>query len=263
MNSSDTRAASRRPPDSRVAVECRGVVKRFYYYEHRDRTLREWFVAALRGRPKKRSTSAGFHLEQFDLSIPAGQSVALIGSNGSGKSTALRIMAGIYAPTAGTVELHGRMTAVIELGAGFHPELSGLENVSLSGAVLGMRPGEMESRLDDIVRFAELGDFIDTPVKYYSSGMRARLAFAVSTAVDPDIALLDEVLAVGDASFRQRCLDWVDRFRERNGTLVFVSHDLDAVLKLADRVVWMDGGRIRDDGDPRAVIDAYLASVAG
>ncbi|NNE07560.1 MAG: ABC transporter ATP-binding protein [Gemmatimonadetes bacterium] len=250
MNSSD-----------RIAVECRDVAKRFYYYEHRDGSLREWFVRTLRGRPRK-ETNAGFHLDQLNVSVSVGESVALIGSNGSGKSTALRIMAGIYSPTAGSVRVNGRMTAVIELGAGFHPELSGRENVSLSGAVIGMKPGEMESRLESIIAFAELGDFIDTPVKYYSSGMRSRLAFAVSTAVNPDVALLDEILAVGDATFRKRCLDWIDSFRARGGTLVFVSHDLDSVIRLADRVIWMDAGSVRAEGDPREVVDAYLASVA-
>lgn len=252
MNSSDRSA---------VAVECREVVKRFYYYEHRDGSLREWFVRSLRGTARNRSTP-GFHLKDFSMSVAVGESVALIGSNGSGKSTALRIMAGIYSPTSGSVRVNGRMTAVIELGAAFHPELSGRENVSLSGAVLGMKPGEMESRLESIIAFAELGEFIDMPVKYYSSGMRSRLAFAVSTAVNPDVALLDEILAVGDATFRKRCLDWIDSFRTRGGTLIFVSHDLDSVLRIADRVIWMDGGEIRADGEPRTVIDAYLASVA-
>ncbi len=250
MNSSD-----------RIAVECRDVVKRFYYYEHRDGSLREWFVRTLRGRPRTKA-SHGFHLDHLSITVPVGESVALIGSNGSGKSTALRIMAGIYSPTSGSVRVNGRMTAVIELGAGFHPELSGRENVSLSGAVLGMRPGEMESKLESIIAFAELGEFIDTPVKYYSSGMRSRLAFAVSTAVNPDVALLDEILAVGDATFRKRCLDWIDAFRARGGTLVFVSHDLDSVLRLADRVIWMDAGKVRAEGNPREVVDAYLASVA-
>jgi len=185
------------------AVELRGVSKRFYFYEHRTSSLREWFIRRVLRRPLH-VRRAEFTLRAVDLRVERGESVALVGPNGSGKSTALRLIAGIYRPSTGRVETNGRITAVIELGAGFHPELTGAENIALYASVLGITRRELAARYDEIVEFAAMSDFLDTPLKYYSSGMEARLAFSVSVCLQPDILLLDEVLAVGDQAFRER-----------------------------------------------------------
>ncbi|MBN1826684.1 MAG: ABC transporter ATP-binding protein [Candidatus Eisenbacteria bacterium] len=255
MNSSESRAAPA------PAVDCRDVVKRFYYYTHRTTTLREWFIRVARRRPVD-VRGAEFVLRGFRLRVDPGEAVALIGPNGSGKSTVLRLIAGIYKPTEGTIRVEGRLAAVMDLGVGFHPELTGTENARVSGAILGMRPAELDRRFPEILAFAEIGDFLDTPVKYYSSGMRARLAFAVSLGVRPDVLLLDEVLAVGDESFRGRCLERLRAHRREGGTLILTSHDLGAVTELCDRAVWLEGGEIRAVGPASAVTEAYREAAA-
>lgn len=232
------------------------MVKRFFRYEHRTSSLREVFIRAVLRRPIH-VRRAEFILDGFDLRVDPGEGVALIGSNGSGKSTALRLIAGIYVPTEGVVETHGRVTAVIELGAGFQTELTGLENVSLYAAVLGFKRRELAERLPDILAFAELGDFIHEPVKYYSSGMQARLAFSVAVCVRPDVLLIDEVLAVGDQAFRQRCLERLREFRRQGGALVVVSHDLENVRELCSRALWLERGRVRMEGTAEEVTAAY------
>lgn len=235
---------------------CRGVVKRFYHYEHRTTSLREFFIRTVLRRPIH-LRRAEFTLRGLDLVVRRGEAVALLGANGSGKSTALRLIAGIYAPSEGSIQTFGRLTAVIELGVGFNPELTGAENVGLYGAVLGLSGREIAERYHEIVAFADLHEFIDEPVRYYSSGMQARLAFAVSVCVQPDILLLDEVLAVGDQHFREKCLARLRAFRERGGTLVVVSHDLDTVAALCDRGVWLEHGRVRMQGEIGDVLAAY------
>jgi lipopolysaccharide transport system ATP-binding protein len=185
-----------------------------------------------------------------------------VGANGSGKSTALRLIAGIYTPSEGVIETRGRVTAVIELGIGFHGELTGAENVALYAAVMGLNRRQIAARLPEIVDFAEIGDFLDEPVKYYSSGMQARLAFAVAVAVEPDVLLLDEVLAVGDQSFRRRCLDRLRAFHRQGGTMVVVSHDSDSVRELCSRAVWLEAGRVRADSGIDEVLAAYEAGAA-
>jgi ABC-type polysaccharide/polyol phosphate transport system ATPase subunit len=203
-----------------------------------------------------------FSLTGFDLTVHRGESVALIGGNGSGKSTVLRLIAGIYAPTHGTVETDGRVAAVIELGAGFHPELTGTENIEFYGSVIGLTRRELLARSDDIIDFAGIRSFIDVPMKYYSSGMKARLAFAVSVSFDPDILLIDEALAVGDEEFRQRCLERLNQLRGEGRTLLIVSHDLDIVGDMCSHAVWLDKGTIRAQGPVRQVVDAYKASAS-
>lgn len=242
------------------AVACRSVTKRFYLYEHRTTSLRERFIRTLRRRPIH-VRRAHFSLEQFDLVVQPGESVALIGANGSGKSTALRLIAGIYLPTEGVVETCGRIAAIIELGVGFNPELTGAENVALYAAVIGLSRAEIAASFDEIIAFADIGQFIDEPVKYYSSGMQARLAFSVAVCVRPDILLVDEVLAVGDQDFRRRCLDRLDAFRADGGTLVVVTHDLSSVPGLCDRALWLEQGRIRADGPATEVLAAYQGSI--
>jgi ABC-type polysaccharide/polyol phosphate transport system ATPase subunit len=201
-------------------------------------------------------------LKGVSFAVAAGKTLGIIGRNGSGKSTLLKLVAGIGRPTSGTVNVKGRVSALIELGAGFHPEISGRENVFINGMMLGLTRREIAARFDDIVAFAELKDFIDAPVKTYSSGMYVRLGFAVAIHVDPDVLLVDEVLAVGDEAFTHKCLDKFAEFRRRGKTILLVTHTLDLVARFCDDALWLDGGLVRAQGDPRRVIDAYLTDVA-
>ncbi|MCK5842731.1 MAG: ABC transporter ATP-binding protein, partial [Candidatus Sabulitectum sp.] len=211
------------------------------------KTSRDWFRA----------------LDHASFQISPGESVALVGSNGAGKSTTLKLLAGIYSPTSGKVGTSGRIASLLDLGVGFHPELTGSENVFLNGALLGFDQKKMRDLLPGIAEFAMLERFMDTPVKYYSSGMFMRLGFALATSVDPDILLIDEVLAVGDASFQAKCYDKIFGFREAGKTIVFVSHDPEAVRRLCTRAIWLDSGRARMDGPVDDVLGAYLDANAG
>lgn len=242
-----------------VTIEMREVTKRFYIYEHQVDSLRESFIRVLSSRMKDIDQSH-FSLDNISLSIRSGETWALIGPNGAGKSTLLRIMAGIYWPTSGVVITRGRLAALIELTAGFHPELTGRENVYLYGAILGFSNNELSRRYGEIVQFAGIEEFMSTPVKYYSSGMRMRLGFAVSTAVEPDILLLDEVFAVGDAEFRERCLERIQSFQNSGCTLVIATHELDTALTFATRAAWIDRGCIRLQGSAEEVVAAYVGS---
>ena len=200
-------------------------------------------------------------LKDVSFSVARGSTVGVIGRNGSGKSTALKLVAGITKPTSGSVKVDGRISALIELGAGFHPEISGRENVFINGIMLGLSKREVEERFDDIVDFAELREFIDAPVKTYSSGMYMRLGFAVAIHVDPDVLLVDEVLAVGDEGFTHKCLDKFGEFHRRGKTVLIVTHSLGLVERLCDHVVWLDGGEKQLEGDPKRVVGAYLTAV--
>jgi ABC-type polysaccharide/polyol phosphate transport system ATPase subunit len=200
-------------------------------------------------------------LRDVSFSVAAGRTCGVIGRNGSGKSTALKLVAGITKPTAGTVTVRGRVSALIELGAGFHPEISGRENVFINGIMLGLSRREIERRFDEIVDFAELREFIEAPVKTYSSGMYMRLGFAVAIHVDPDVLLVDEVLAVGDEAFTHKCLDKFAEFRRTGKTILLVTHALGLVERFCDEAVWIDQGVIRSHGDPKRVVDAYLSAV--
>jgi ABC-type polysaccharide/polyol phosphate transport system ATPase subunit len=200
-------------------------------------------------------------LTDVTFTVPKGVTFGVIGRNGSGKSTALKVVAGITKPTSGTVSVNGRISALIELGAGFHPEISGRENVFINGIMLGLTKREIARRFDKIVDFAELREFIDAPVKTYSSGMYMRLGFAVAIHVDPDVLLVDEVLAVGDEGFTHKCLDKFAELRRLGKTILLVTHSLGLVERFCDEAVWLDGGRVKAEGDPRRVVDAYLAAV--
>jgi len=200
-------------------------------------------------------------LSGFSLRIPEGCTFGLVGRNGSGKSTALKLVAGITKPTTGTVSVRGRISALIELGAGFHPEISGRENVFINGIMLGLSKREIERRFDEIVEFAELADFIDEPVKNYSSGMYMRLGFSVAIHVDPEVLLIDEVLAVGDEGFTHKCLDKFADFKRRGKTVLLVTHSLNLVERFCDEAAWLDGGRMRAEGDPYRVIADYVSDV--
>jgi ABC-type polysaccharide/polyol phosphate transport system ATPase subunit len=201
-------------------------------------------------------------LRGVSFALPAGRTLGIVGRNGSGKSTLLKLIAGIGRPTSGTIDVRGRVSALIELGAGFHPEISGRENVFINGMMLGLSKRDITARFDDIARFAEIGEFIDAPVKTYSSGMYMRLGFAVAVHVDPDVLLVDEVLAVGDESFTHKCLDRFAELKRLGKTIVLVTHQLDLVTRLCDEALWIDGGRVRSQGDPKRVVDAYLLDVA-
>ena len=201
-------------------------------------------------------------LTDISFTVDRGEAFGVIGGNGSGKSTLLKIVAGILQPTAGRVVVDGRVAALIELGAGFHPEISGRENVYINGAVLGLSRADVDRRYDEIVEFSGLGDFMEEPVKNYSSGMYVRLGFAVAIHTDPDVLLVDEVLAVGDEAFAHRCIRRIEEFLARDRSLLFVSHSLDLVERLCDRVLWLDRGTPRGIGSPRRVIDAYRQAVA-
>ncbi|MBZ0113774.1 MAG: Wzt carbohydrate-binding domain-containing protein [Thermoanaerobaculia bacterium] len=201
-------------------------------------------------------------VRNVSFEVAAGEAFGLIGSNGSGKSTLLKLLAGILQPTSGRVLVDGRVAALIELGAGFHPEISGRENIFINGAVLGLSRRQIEERYDDIVAFSGLEDFVEEPVKNYSSGMYVRLGFAVAVHTDPDVLMVDEVLSVGDEAFAHRCLHRIEELLSRGKTLLFVSHSLTLVEDLCDRVLWMDRGQARLLGEPRRVVDAYRESVA-
>jgi ABC-type polysaccharide/polyol phosphate transport system ATPase subunit len=200
-------------------------------------------------------------LKGVSFEVPKGTTFGIIGRNGSGKSTLLKLVAGIAKPTTGTVQVDGRISALIELGAGFHPEISGRENVFINGIMLGLSKKEVATRFDEIVEFAELREFIDAPVKTYSSGMYMRLGFAVAINVDPDVLLVDEVLAVGDEAFTHKCLDKFSELRRRGRTILLVTHSLNLVERLCDEALWLDGGQTHALGDPKRVVDAYLTAV--
>jgi len=197
-------------------------------------------------------------LKGVSFEVKKGKTVSIIGENGSGKSTLLKILAGISKPSKGEVLTEGRISALIELGAGFHPEISGRENIFINGSILGLSKKKIEEKLDDIIKFAELEDFIDNPVKTYSSGMYMRLGFSIAINVNPDILLIDEVLAVGDASFVPKCLDKINEFKRKGKTIIFVSHDLGTVERISDKVIWIKDGKIFKQGYPKRITDAYL-----
>ena len=223
-------------------------------------------VAANIFRRSSRNQSEGEHdsiwaLKNVSFEVKEGEVFGVIGKNGSGKSTLLKIISGITAPTTGEIELYGRVGSLLEVGTGFHPELSGRENVYLNGAVLGLGLGEIKRKFDEIVAFAEVEKFIDTPVKHYSSGMYVRLAFAVAAHLEPDILILDEVLAVGDLSFQRKCLGKMGNVAQEGRTVLFVSHSMGSVRKFCTRAMYLDNGEIRGYGDPSSVIMQYLDEV--
>lgn len=196
-------------------------------------------------------------LRSVSFSIAPGRTFGFIGRNGSGKSTLLKLMTGIYTPTSGTIETKGRISALLELGAGFHPDFTGRENILINGIILGMSRADVKARTDAIIDFAELGDFIDEPVRTYSSGMFMRLAFAVATHVDPDILIIDEILAVGDAHFSKKSQAKMDQFKASGKTIVLVTHDLATVERWCDEAAWIDGGTLREVGKPSDVVKSY------
>jgi ABC-type polysaccharide/polyol phosphate transport system ATPase subunit len=244
-----------------ATIEIRNVWKEFRLHHARARTLKEEMVRRLLGRSIEGSSSF-WALQDVSFDIERGETFGIIGSNGSGKSTLLKLMTGISKPTRGSVGVRGRVSALLELGAGFHPDFSGRENTYLNGAILGLNRREIDRLFDAIVSFAELEAFIDNPVKTYSSGMYMRLAFAIAIHVDPDILVVDEVLAVGDGAFQQKCYDQIHRFKHQGKTIVFVSHSLGTVQELCQRSAWLDKGHLRALGETRTVLDFYSQQIA-
>lgn len=239
--------------DAPVVVRVSDVSKRFTI--RKDNSLKERIVTF--GRNGRRHREDFWALKDVSIDIRAGETVGLIGHNGSGKSTLLKVMGGIIEPTDGTVESRGRIAALLELGAGFHPDLTGRENVFLNASVLGLSRKQTEDRFDDILAFSEIGDFIDTQVKFYSSGMYVRLAFAVAVHTDPDILIVDEVLAVGDEAFQLKCMNKIKSFKAEGRTIILVTHSMGQVQDLCDRVVLLNQGAVSIEGGPTEVIAAF------
>ncbi len=237
------------PPGS---IRLAGVTRTFRVYHDRGRTLKEALIR--RGRSKYDERYA---LRDVDLQIGPGERVGIMGRNGSGKSTMLKLIAGILPPQVGDIEVSGHVSSMLELGSGFHPDFTGRENVHLNGTIHGLTHREIEERFDDIVAFAEIPDYIDMPVRTYSSGMQLRLAFAVAAHVTPDIMLLDEILAVGDERFQRKCIRRIQEFADGGGTIVFVSHDAATVMSVCNRAVLLEGGSVIADGDPAEVMPVY------
>jgi ABC-type polysaccharide/polyol phosphate transport system ATPase subunit len=247
--------------EAAIKVEKMGKLYRRTMPGDRLRTLKSALVGGSLTR-NLRSDEAIAALEEIDFTVARGEAFGVIGGNGSGKSTLLKLVAGMLKPSSGRVVVDGRVAALIELGAGFHPEISGRENVFINGAVLGLSRKKIQSRYDEIVEFSGLADFMEEPVKNYSSGMYVRLGFAVAVHTDPDVLLVDEVLAVGDEAFAHRCLRRIEELLAQERTLLLVSHSLDLVETVCDRVLWLDNGQQRLVGTPRRVIDAYRQAVA-
>jgi lipopolysaccharide transport system ATP-binding protein len=238
------------------AIEIHDVSKRFKRYRDRRHNLKERLV-----RGRSTDLEDFWALRDVDLTIPKGSVYGLIGPNGSGKSTLLKVIAGIFPPTSGKVTSHGRIAALLELGAGFHPDLTGIENIKLNGSIIGLSKREIAAAMDEIIEFSGLEDFVNEPVKHYSSGMYVRLGFSVAVHMNPDILLVDEVIAVGDEDFQRKCFDHLHTLKARGATIVLVSHGLGIVQNLCDEAAWLDHGRLLGHGRTDTVIDSYMAAV--
>jgi teichoic acid transport system ATP-binding protein len=249
MPSSTTSEAG--SPAARIRME--NVVQRYRVIRERPDSVREAFTKLFRGSSVQEFEA----LRGVSFEVSDGEVLGIIGRNGSGKSTALKLIAGVYKPSAGRVEVRGTVAALIELGAGFHHDLSGRENIVLNGLLLGLSRRQIAEREQKIIEFADLGDFIDSPVKQYSSGMFMRLAFAIAVEVDPDILLVDEILSVGDAEFQEKCDQRMEQFHRRKKTIVIVSHDVGALRRLSTRILLFDHGQLIDDGEPAIILEHY------
>ena len=239
-------------------LEVSHLTKSFRLHHEKTNSLKALIVA--RGRNRFDEFTA---LDDISFTVGEGEVFGVIGHNGSGKSTLLKCMAGILVPNSGSVAVHRRMSALLELGAGFHPELSGRENVFLNAAILGMGRKAIASRFDDIVEFSGLENFIDSPVKTYSSGMYVRLAFAVAINVDPELLIIDEILAVGDVTFQQKCMEKFVDFRNQGRTIILVTHAMNSVRDMCDRAIWLDHGKLVAEGDPSELVEAYTERMLG
>lgn len=241
---------------SDIAIQVEGVGKRFRLRSSGGRTLKSMVMDMLHGPGGDRELWA---LKDVNFTVERGSTLGLIGANGAGKSTLLSVLAGTMIPTEGKIMTRGVISSLLELGAGFHPDLTGRENIFLAGAIMGLTRDQMNRRFEAIVNFADIGTFIDQPVKHYSSGMYVRLGFAVAVEVDPEILLVDEVLAVGDASFQRKCLRRMAEFREQKKTMLIISHDLGTIQSVSDQILFLDHGRVLGHGEPGKVVGQYEA----
>lgn len=238
---------------SEYAIKVINMTKKFKIYSDKPSTLKERLVFWKKNKVEERVV-----LKNIDLKIKKGETVALIGTNGSGKSTLLKLMTKIIYPTKGEITTEGKLTSLLELGAGFHPDFTGRENIYFNASIFGLTKEEIDKRLDDIIAFSELEQFIDNPIRTYSSGMYMRLAFSVAINVDAEILLIDEILAVGDQHFQEKCFEKLEELKESDKTIVIVTHSLEAVKKICNRAIWIRDGEIEMDGKPNKVIDKYL-----
>ena len=236
-----------------IVIKIRNLYKDFKLNSDKPRTLKERLI-----RSKNNKVERLTILKNINLDIKKGETVALIGTNGSGKSTLLKLMTKIIYPSKGTIETCGKLTSLLELGAGFHPDFTGRENIYFNAAIFGLTKQEIERRLDEIIEFSELGDFIDNPVRTYSSGMYMRLAFSIAINVDAEILLIDEILAVGDQHFQDKCFKKLTELKESDKTIVIVTHSLEQVKKLCNRAIWIKDGKVEMDGNPKEVIEKYI-----
>ena len=242
--------------DSKIVVD--NVYKTFNVYLDKANTMKEKLLFLFsRNRKEKREVLKG-----INLNIKEGEVVALIGTNGSGKSTLLKLLTKIIYPNKGKIETEGKLTSLLELGAGFHPDFSGRENIYFNASIFGLTRKEIDDRLEDIIEFSELRDFIDNPVRTYSSGMYMRLAFSVAINVDADILLIDEILSVGDEHFQNKCFEKMLELKKQGKTMVFVTHNMNSVKKLCDRAVWLYQGKIKMDGNTKEVVDEYIKATS-
>lgn len=244
--------------ENNLAIQVENVYKTFNVYLDKANTIKERLLFLFsRNRKEKREV-----LNDINLQINKGEVVALIGTNGSGKSTLLKLMTKIIYPNKGSIETYGKLTSLLELGAGFHPDFSGRENIYFNASIFGLTRKEIDNRLEEIIEFSELRDFIDNPVRTYSSGMFMRLAFAVAINVDADILLIDEILSVGDEHFQKKCFDKMRDLKKQGKTMVFVTHNMKAVTELCDRAVWLYQGKIKKDGKTTDVVNEYIKTTA-
>ncbi len=243
-----------------LAIEFNAVTKRYPLYHHIGSGIKELIF-----NPKRALTLLSgrsyLAIEDISFQVHKGESVALIGRNGAGKSTSLGLVAGVIKPTSGHVSTYGRVASMLELGGGFHPELTGRENIKLNATLLGLRRRELKDRIDKMIEFSELGEFIDEPIRVYSSGMLAKLGFSVITQVDPDILIIDEVLAVGDFAFQKKCIETINQFKSKGVTILFVSHNLSDIQKVCDKVIWIENHRMRAMGSADEILNQYRSSM--
>lgn len=239
--------------NNEIAIEVNNVTKSFKLFYDKPTTLKERLVFWNHKKSESRHV-----LKNINLDIKKGETVALIGTNGSGKSTLLKLMTKIIYPTTGNVITHGKLTSLLELGAGFHPDFTGRENIYFNASIFGLTKEEIEKRIEDIIEFSELGEFIDSPIRTYSSGMYMRLAFSVAINVDASILLIDEILAVGDQHFQDKCFQKLQDLKESDKTIVIVTHSLEQVKRLCTRAIWIYNGEVLMDGNPKNVIEEYI-----
>ena len=251
----------RTPSNDQEVITLDSISKRYFLYHDRARELKTALLHLPTFLKASRAKEPFWALRDISLCVRRGESVGIIGPNGAGKSTLLRIVARLAPPTKGKVMVRGRVSPLLELGAGFHPQISGRENAILNAVLLGLSRREAQEKMAEIVDFSELGEFIDQPMRTYSSGMYVRLGFAVAVHVKPEILLIDEVLAVGDAEFQQKCFAHIEKLRQERVTIVLVTHDLESVKRFCDRAVLLEHGSIVTQGAPQAVVDEYLARV--